>query len=199
MFCTWWSGNKALMWTLLPAHAFMILPSWPLELLMWPGDIALQAGNRKFVMDYSLQFKLLTLFNPLVGLPSPLARHAAAALIGSVPALPDSPPSLTEVLSSVGAREESGALVFGLWSISSSSPLKRKTRWALCCAQKIINASRFYGVFFFGIRAKAIRGNWGPVVKFHFSFKAHSAQTCDIHCSLSHSLSLPIFLNQQIS
>lgn len=137
------------MWDLLPANAFMNLPSWPLELLMWSGDIPLQTGNRKFVMDYSLQFKLLTRFNPLVGLPSPLARHAAAALIGCVPALPDSPPSLTEVLSSVGAREESGALVFRLWSISSSSLPKKESRWALCCIGKIINVVCLYSVFLF--------------------------------------------------
>lgn len=127
-------------------------------------------------MDYSLQFKLLTLFNPLVGLPSPLARHAAAALIGSVPALPDSPPSLTEVLSSVGAREESGALVFGLWSISSSSLPEKKTRWALCCIGKIINAVCLCSVFLSGIRVKAIRGDSGPVIKLHFYFKIHSAK-----------------------
>lgn len=84
-------------------------------------------------MDYSLQFKLLTLFNPLVGLPSPPARHAAAALIGSVPALPDSPPSLTEVLSGVGAKEESGALVFG---ISSSLPPKKKNQMSFLLRSK---------------------------------------------------------------
>lgn len=84
-------------------------------------------------MDYSLQFKLLTLFNPLVGLPSPPARHAAAALIGSVPALPDSPPSLTEVLSGVGAKEESGALVF---AISSSFPPKKKNQMSFVLRSK---------------------------------------------------------------
>lgn len=136
VFWTWTSGNRGLMWAFLPANAFMNPSSWPLELLMWPGDIALQAGNRKFVMDYSLQFKLLTLFNPLVGLPSPPARHAAAALIGSVPALPDSPPSLTEVLSGVGAREESGALVFRLWSISSSFPPKKKNQMSFLLRSK---------------------------------------------------------------
>lgn len=162
---------------------------WVFGALMWPGDITLKAGNRKFVMDYSLKLKLLTLFNPLVSLPSPPVRRSCTdRQRANISQLPTITHGRAE---ECGSQRNQESARFRLWSISSSPKKKNQMSFMLRCAR--IKCVTVYGVFPFWHRVRASEWKESEVTEhkpqslifFSGDFKVFSAQTCKRHCFIS--------------